>query len=132
MAGVRDSLRNDFYRYPALQPVMLWLDVVNPNPPYELTARAVGRGVQLSWKQGITAEDGGKAYGYVVYRFNKGETLNIDNPAHIVKITFNASETSFRDISVSANKNYIYVVTAIDRLKNESAVSNAAEVRVLL
>lgn len=132
MAGVRDSLRNDFYRYPALQPVMLWLDVVDPNPPYELIAKAVSRGVQLSWKQGIPAEDGGKAYGYVVYRFNKGEIINIDNPACIVKITFNASETSFTDISVSANKNYIYVVTAIDRLKNESAVSNAAEVRVLL
>jgi uncharacterized lipoprotein YddW (UPF0748 family) len=130
MAGVKDSLRNDFYRFPALQPTMLWLDVVDPNPPYELLAKALPRGVQLQWKEGIVSEDGEKAYGYVVYRFDKGQTINIENPKNILNITFNASETSFVDHSVSANKSYIYVVTAIDRLKNESAVSNVAEVRV--
>ncbi len=130
MAGVKDSLRNDFYRFPALQPAMLWLDVVDPNPPYELVAEAASKGVQLSWKEGTVSEDGEKAYGYVVYRFNKGQMINIENPANIVNITFSSAENSFIDNSVSANRSYIYVVTAIDRLKNESAVSNAAEVRV--
>ena len=131
MAGIKDSLRNDFYRYPALQPQMLWLDVVFPNPPYELTAKSVNRGVALSWREGTVSEDGEKAYGYVIYRFAKGSTINIGNPANIVKISFNASEKSFTDTSVSANNTYVYVVTTIDRLKNESAVSNVAEVRVL-
>ncbi|MEJ7780501.1 MAG: family 10 glycosylhydrolase [Daejeonella sp.] len=131
MAGVRDSLRNDFYRYPALQPVMLWLDLISPNPPYELVAKSINRGVQLSWKQGTPSEDGSRAYGYVVYRFNKGDRINIDNPASIVKITFNSAETSFTDMSLSAKNNYIYVVTSLDRLKNESSVSNSAEVTAL-
>jgi uncharacterized lipoprotein YddW (UPF0748 family) len=130
MAGVKDSLRNNFYRFPALQPQMLWLDVVNPNPPYELTAWGLVRGVQLSWKEGIIAEDGEKAYGFVVYRFNKGERIDIENPEKIVHITFNAAETSFLDNTVSANQSYVYVVTAIDRLKNESSNSAPAEIVV--
>lgn len=131
MAGVKDSLRNDFYRFPALQPVMLWLDVIDPNPPYELVAKSLPNGVQLNWKEGTVSEDGDKAYGYVVYRFDKGQTINIENPANIVNISFNSLDTSFVDTAVSANKSYIYVVTAIDRLKNESSVSNTAEITVL-
>ncbi len=131
MAGIRDTLRNDFYRYPALQPQMKWLDVVVPNPPFELTAKPGSRGVALSWKEGTVSEDGEKAYGYVIYRFVKGRTIDIDNPANIINISFNAAQTSFADMSVSANNTYVYVVTAIDRLKNESAVSNVAEARVL-
>lgn len=131
MAGIKDSLRKDFYRFPALQPAMLWLDVVDPNPPYDLSAKAISKGVQLSWKPGIKAEDGDKAYGYVVYRFNKGQTIDIHNPAYIIKITFNSAETYFTDNAVSANNSYIYVVTAIDRLKNESSNSSPATVNVL-
>jgi fibronectin type 3 domain-containing protein len=110
---------------------MLWLDVVHPNPPFQLTAKSISRGVELSWKEGIPSEDGEKAYGYVIYRFPKGSTINIGNPANIVNISFNAQLTSFTDKGVSANNTYVYVVTAIDRLKNESAVSNVAEARVL-
>lgn len=130
MAGVKDSLRNDFYRYPALQPQMLWLDVVDPNPPYELTAKPVTRGVQLDWKEGIPAEDGDKAYGYVVYRFMQGERINVENPERIIQITFNSTETSFLDNAVSANHNYVYVVTTLDRLKNESSNSAPAEISI--
>lgn len=130
MAGVKDSLRRDFYNYRALQPAMLWLDVVDPNPPYELTAKSIDKGVQLTWKEGIPAEDGDKAYGYVVYRFEKGAVINIDSPVHMINISFNAKETTFVDTAVSAGKHYVYVVTAIDRLKNESSNSNPAEVLV--
>src|SRR5690606_12577618 len=122
--------RTNFYRFPALQPQMLWLDVIDPNPPYDLNATPVAKGVQLTWKEGTPAPDGEKAYGYVVYRFDKGQVINIENPEHILHITFDASETSYTDIAVSANKTYVYVITAIDRLKNESTNSIPAEVTV--
>jgi hypothetical protein len=33
-----DSLKEDFYRYPALPPPMLWLDSVPPNAPQNFMA----------------------------------------------------------------------------------------------
>lgn len=131
MAGIKDSLRNDFYHFPALQPQMLWLDLIDPNPPYDLTAKAIAKGVQLNWKPGIRADDGDVAYGFVVYRFDKGQRIDIENPEHIINITFDSSQTQFTDTAVTKEKSYIYVVTAIDRLKNESSSSNVAEITVL-
>ena len=125
LAGVQDSLRNDFYRYPSLPPLMPWLDDVKPNAPTGLIAKSVVRGVELSWNQPLAASDGEKAYGYVIYRVNRGERIDTEQAHHILKISFNASETIYTDTAVNANRSYTYVVTAIDRLKNESSASNA-------
>ena len=123
LAGVNDSLRRDFYQYPALQPAMLWLDDVDPNPPKELTAIALNDCVDISWKTPAAASDGQTAYGYVIYRFNEGEEIRTSQAANILKISFDSSKTSYSDFSVSSGTRYTYVVTAIDRLKNESVNS---------
>lgn len=120
LAGVNDSLRNDFYRYQALQPAMLWLDDVDPNPPKEVTAKALNDCVDIRWRSPAPAADGQTAYGYVIYRFNEGEEIRTSEARNILKISFDASQTSFSDFSVSPGRRYTYVITAIDRLKNES------------
>jgi fibronectin type 3 domain-containing protein len=51
--------------------------------------------------------------------------MDIEQAHHILKVSFKASETTFTDTLVNANRSYTYVVTAIDRLKNESQASNA-------
>ena len=132
LAGINDSLRNNFYRSPALQPLMLWLDAVDPNPPLELEAKVLAKSVQLNWKQPLKASDGDIAYGYVIYRFEEAEAIDTGKAKNILKISFDASKTSFIDVSVTHNRTYKYVVTAIDRLKNESANSNAVTVKVIL
>ncbi|HYK77379.1 MAG TPA: family 10 glycosylhydrolase [Daejeonella sp.] len=129
LAGVRDSLRNDFYRYPALQPPMLWLDDVDPNAPREVEAKMEANAVQISWKAPLPAEDGDTAFGYVIYRFNEGSALNINDPKNILKISFEGSLTSFTDTSILPNRSYTYIVTAIDRLKNESVISNLVKIK---
>lgn len=125
MAGVKDSLRRDFYHFPALQPTMSWLDDVKPNAPGSLTAKSVAKGVELSWQEPKEALDGDKAFGYVIYRVNRGERMDTEQAHHILKISFKASERTYTDTLVNANRSYTYVVTAIDRLKNESSASNA-------
>ena len=60
-----------------------------------------------------------EATSYVVYRFEKGESLNIDDASKIVKLTTDChyalpSEQSGR---------YTYVVTALDRMHNESKMA---------
>jgi len=128
-AGLRDSLRQDFYQYPSLQPQMLWLDDVPPQAPLELQAsRIAANQVILHWSEPLKARDGETAYGYVVYRFKKGEKVDIENPKNILKISFDSSTTSFTDENALPDADYLYTVTAIDRLKNESVPSNIVQV----
>ena len=59
-----------------------------------------------------------KAIQYVVYRFEKGQAINLDDPQHIVAVTRRSFlNLPYRDGSTQ----YIYVVTALNRIQRESA-----------
>jgi uncharacterized lipoprotein YddW (UPF0748 family) len=125
LAGLSDSLQNDLYRYPALPPAMPWLDGTPPLPPRELSAQVLAdRSIRLTWKEPLFSDNGESAYGYVVYRFNDGEDLNIEDAKNILKISYDNKTLSFIDTKIVPGMHYVYVVTALDRLKNESVISN--------
>lgn len=120
--SLADSLRNDLYKYPALPPQMPWLDDVMPNAPQNLTAEAQSDGINLKWNKPLKAKDGETASGYVIYRFEEGEKIDILDPKNIQKISFE-DYTFYLDTNVGKGKRYNYLVTALDRLKNESEPS---------
>ncbi len=117
--GVNDSLKNNYYKNPALPPPMLWLDSVAPNPVRDLLVARADNGLQLHWQTPFLAKDKELVYGYVIYRFYQGERINISDPTHILHIQYNPLTASI-DATAEKGKNYVYIVTAIDRLKNES------------
>ncbi len=117
--GFTDSLTKTYYRHPALPPPMLWLDSVPPNAPQQLVAKVQKKAVILNWKTPALARDEEPVYGYVVYRFNDSDKISVDDPANILHIQYSA-ETTYEDKTVEKGKIYKYLVTAIDRLKNES------------
>ena len=129
MGGFRDSLRNDLYSNPALVPTMSWLDSIPPNAPSGLKVVDENGKRVLKWYEPAAASDGDVAYGYVIYRIDKGANIDLNNPENIRKIRFDNS-TSFYDETAEKNKEYQYVVTTIDRLKNESAASNTANFKL--
>jgi hypothetical protein len=61
-------------------------------------------------------------YGYLIYRFDGNEKVNIEDPKNILDIEYNNNTTYSYD-TAEKGKTYLYVVTAIDRLKNESEPS---------
>jgi uncharacterized lipoprotein YddW (UPF0748 family) len=101
----------------ALVPQMKWIDSVAPLPP-SVTAQNTGRGKLLKWN----AKPGEPAWRYVVYRFEKGEQANLSQASNILAIT---DEKEYLD--ADPRKAYVYVVTAVDRLWNESVASNKVE-----
>ena len=113
-----DSLKEDFYKYPALPPPMLWLDSVPPNAPQNFIGKAERKSVVLKWTAPLPAKDNEPVYGYVIYRFTPNEKFDLGNPANILHIQYD-TEPVFVDSNVNAGKTYFYTVTAIDRLKNE-------------
>ncbi|WP_345268172.1 glycoside hydrolase family 10 protein [Nibrella viscosa] len=118
--GVRDSLRNNFFRYPALIPPMPWKDNIAPLPPRDLKVAPLEKGIELFWQPPAKAPDGDNATYYVVYRFSEQQEQRIDDPRNIIAICAGENTTRFLDKNVERKKRYIYVVTAFDRLHNES------------
>ncbi len=130
MAGFQDSLRNYFYKYPALVPQMSWLGNKTPNAPTHVKATNDNSRVILNWTAPENKNEHDAAYGYVIYRFEKNDHVNIANAKNIIKISFDNTVTSFTDVNVVKGMVYHYIVTAIDRLKNESRPSARERVKI--
>jgi uncharacterized lipoprotein YddW (UPF0748 family) len=125
----RDSLVQYMYTKPALLPAMSWRDNAAPQPASNLNASVTGNNVQLSWtKTPATANELDKARQYVIYRFNTA-TIDINDVTAIQHITPN-DVSSYNDNNVLPGT-YYYVVTALDRFHNESAVTNTAVATII-
>ena len=119
-------LRNNYWRMPALQPLMPHIDKKAPKAPRKLKAVRMDDGEHvLFWMppKGKGWQD--QAASYVVYRFEKGEPINIDDPSKIVKVTTDCLYM----IPAGQSGRFTYVVTALDRMQNESKI---AKVKVKL
>ena len=119
-------LRNNYWRMPALQPLMPHIDKKAPKAPRKLKAVRMDDGEHvLFWMppKGKGWQD--EAASYVVYRFEKGEPINIDDPSKIVKVTTDCLYM----IPAGQSGRFTYVVTALDRMQNESKI---AKVKVKL
>ncbi len=106
--GTADSLRNDYYRYPALQPFSRNLKALPALTPQHLTLN----GNTLTW-DAVTAEGGQATAYYVVYAFPQGVQPDFGNPAYILART---TSTSLPIAEAAA----IYAVTSVNRFKQES------------
>jgi len=124
--GFRDSLRLFFYNKPALLPLMPWKDDTAPAGATALSAVKYGNdSVVLNWiKPAVATNELDKIKRLVIYR-STSPVIDISDVNNILFIT-PFDTTAFRDNTVAANTTYYYTVTAIDRMHNESAVSNTA------
>jgi uncharacterized lipoprotein YddW (UPF0748 family) len=126
--GFRDSLRFNFFNKPALQPTMLWKDNVAPSPATSLNAVSSGlNSITLNWtKPADVTNELNKVKRFAIYR-STNSTVDISNANNLLAITWNDT-TAYTDVTAMQGSNYYYVVTALDRLHNESLVSNTASV----
>lgn len=113
----RDALIAEYHKYPALPPVFDFIDNEAPAKVRKMKPVWTEDGYILFWSAPKYKEEMNRAVQYVVYRFNDKEKVNIDDPSHIVAIT----RDNFYKLPYEDGKTkYRYVVTALDRLHNES------------
>lgn len=113
-------LRNNYWRMPALQPLMPHIDKKAPKAPRKLKAIRMDDGEHvLFWMPPKGKGWQNEAASYVVYRFEKGEPINIDDPSKIVKVTTDCLYM----IPAGQSGRFTYVVTALDRMQNESKIA---------
>jgi len=121
---LQDSLRQYFYQYPALVPTMAWKDNTPPLKPVNVTSKETDWGNLIRWQPADIAPTADLTRYYVIYRFKIKETLNTSNPQFIIGKVF-CTQTSFLDKTAQPGERYTYLVTALDRLQNESEPSVA-------
>ena len=113
----RDALVQEYHKYPALIPVFDFMDDKAPGKVRKMKKVWTEDGYILFWTAPKAETEMDKAIQYVVYRFGPKEKVNLDDPSHIVAITRNP----FYKLPYETGKTkYRYVVTALDRIHNES------------
>lgn len=113
----RDALVQEYHKYPALVPVFDFMDDKAPGKVRKVKKVWTEDGYMLFWTAPRAKDEMDRAVQYVVYRFGDKERVNIDDASHIVAVTRN----NFYKLPYKDGKNkYRYVVTALDRLHNES------------
>lgn len=113
-------LRNYYWKSPALQPLMPFIDDKAPKKPRKLKAHQNSTNLLLTWMapKGNGWKD--EAVKYVVYQFKPGESVDISDPSHIISLT---NHQSLETVKPAESGKYIYVVTALDRMSNESEIA---------
>ncbi len=112
-----DSLQQGYNKYPALIPPMTWLDSIPPAAPV-VKATHAGAGTQLNWQVNNPQKEPLK---YVVYRFVNNEPVDLERNDRILSIQ---QGQTYVDADAKRFKQCTYIVTALDRLWNESKASN--------
>ncbi len=115
VGGVADSLKTYFQATPALVPEYSWISTATPAAPAVSTADK-----KLVWQAAAPAGTVEDVVRYVIYRFPEGSDVDVNDSDAIVAIT------PATDWTPTASGTY--VVTALNRVNNESAPS--APVRI--
>ena len=117
------NLRDHYWKKPVLQPDMSFISKKAPGKVSKLKTVWTSDGYVLFW----TAPKGKNWHNmptqYVIYRFAKGEKINMEDPSKIVAITPN---TFCKLPYENGKRKYTYVVTAVNRLHNESKAKKQA------
>ena len=110
-------LRQNYWRYPTLPPLMPFLDDKAPKKPVKVKPVWTADGYILFWTPPTAKTWGDVTNRYVIYRFDDGEAVDLNSTRHIVKITY---DTMYKLPYEDGKTKYTYVVTALDRVGNES------------
>ena len=110
-------LRSNYWRYRALQPEMPFIDGKAPQKPKKVKMVKTDDGPMLFWTEPKGNGWKDKAVRFVIYRFEDGEKVNLADVSKIVSMT---NKTFYRLPYQDGKNKVTYVVTALDRMSNES------------
>jgi len=110
------ALRNVYWRTPALQPTMKHIDHKAPKKPRKVKSFNFDGQRVIFWMPPKGDDWENRATQYGIYRFDKGERVNTDDNSHLVTLT----TQTFYEVPLTEQIPCVYVVTALDRMQNES------------
>lgn len=125
----KDQLKTGGFDYLANLPAMGWKDDKPPMDPRNLRFHTLSSGkVLLIWSPPDSIIEQGDVHRYNIFRSEKSP-VNFLNAANLVHITAQ-NDTFYVDKSIVGGHRYYYVITALDRVNNESPPSNQVTVTI--
>ncbi|MEG1586801.1 MAG: family 10 glycosylhydrolase [Bacteroidales bacterium] len=124
---VATALASKYHAMPALIPAYTHIDDRMPNEVRKVKTRWTERGYELQWKRRETEDELQKQIYFCIYRYKKGEKRNLNDAAHLVATT---RDTYYLLPYNKGKEKYVYVVTAVDRMHNESKKGNSERVKL--
>jgi hypothetical protein len=124
--GWNDSLRLNYYKYPALLPPMRWID--NEKPWAPIVDRTITNDSMLRLTVRPDPRNLIPIKYYVVYKYapeTHGETFG-NQPKYISRFMMSPDGFTLDETLSSQHYSYRYVVTAVGRNNNESDLSEIA------
>jgi hypothetical protein len=124
--GWNDSLRNNYYKYPAIPPPMPWIDSIKPEAPVlilDSTKPAFfTTSIDLYFK---SKEEDDFINRYVIYQFDNLNDMDQNDPKNIKEIILSGNNFYHFIISdIPANQDKIVIAaTALTKTNNESILS---------
>jgi hypothetical protein len=117
--GWCDSLRNNYYNYPALIPPMPWIDTVKPHAPQFHVENDVKDQSTTAWL--VKGAEGDSLRGFAIYQTDSA-TINIDSARAFAFIPYDpvAGFTVHQNPAEQKGPVQYYFVTAISRNNVES------------
>lgn len=115
--GIADSLMENYHRYPALIPAYTHMYDETPHPVNKLKKTKTPQGYTLHWRAVGDPTDPRSAHYFVIYRFAKGEKIDLNDPSKIMATT--RYPECFLPVNEKQAK-YRFVITSVDRFHNES------------
>ena len=117
VGNIGHTLRDYYWRYPALPPLMPFLDDKAPKPVKSLKFAWTADGPVLTWAAPKASKKkwGDQVNRFAIYRFEKGAEINLNDVTALQAVTY---DTQYKVPYVKGHK-YVYVVTSLDRVGNE-------------
>ena len=115
--GIADDLKGYYHAVPSLIPAYTFIDSKAPDEVKGLKAKWTPEGYELQWKRKKTDDEMQKQIYFCVYRFAPSEDICLCDASHLVAVT---RDTKFLLPYKHGTRQYVYVVTAVDRMHNES------------
>ena len=126
---IKNQLQWNGFPYFANMPPMSWKDDKPPMDPKKLRAHVLSSGnVLLIWSPPDSIIEVSDVWRYNIFR-SEQSPVDFFNAQNLIHITARA-DTFFVDSSIKPGKNYHYLVTALDRVNNESPPSNQVMIAV--
>lgn len=115
--GCKDTISKLYNEY-AIPHNMEWKDKIPPSSPKISINKYSDRNeIEINRTSSDTSY-------YLIYRFDNKESININNNNKIIgDVRSEGSKSTYIDSDIELGKEYTYVVTALDRMHNESEPS---------
>ncbi len=124
--GWSDSLRNNYYKYPAIVPPIKWIDSLIPRSPvilFDSSKPSVYKdSIEIYFSPDTSNTDNNR---YIIYNFPDTSAMNNDDPKNITDIIISGNNYYKYNLSnVSSQQNTLIIAAAsLTKTNNESALS---------